>query len=220
MFGKLDKEIKGVHLKSSNAPKEIISEAHKLMISVMETAMEGKQISIRAIMKKIAKIEHNIIDSIKSGSHEYFRLGQIKTPASYKNGEDTAAYLQCSFWNDVFGPKYGLVPEPPYTTVKISVDLDSPAKTRLWLFLLEDKELSARAEEWMLKYGKKHLGSTFMFPEQIIAGKGIPVEILSSIGIRKMVLDCSRIFYLILESLGEFMLNDKITRLCSDIIKK
>lgn len=218
VFNEFDKEIKGVHLKSSNAPKEIIKEAHKLMEFIMYSVIEGKQISINNVIKRIAKIEHGIIDSIQRGSHEYFRLGQIKTSASYKNGEDTAAFLQYSFWQDVFGPKYGMTPEPPYTTVKLSVDLDTPSKTKAWLMGLEDKELADRAQKWMDAYGKKHLGSTFMLPEQLIASKGIPAEILSSIGIRRMVLDCSRIFYLILETLGVFMLNDKITRLCSDIV--
>jgi len=217
VFSDFEKEIKGVHLKSSNVPKKIIKEAAKMMEFIMHSVMEGKMVSINKMMKKIGDIEQEIVDSIRRGSYEYFRAGQIKSADSYKGGDSAAAYQQYLLWKEVFAPKYGETIAPPYMTVKVSTELDSPAKTKEWLLSLEDKELVKRIEDWMLKNGKKHIGSTFMLPEQCISSKGMPEEILAAVGIRRMILDCTNVMYIILETLGIYMLNKKITRLCVDI---
>jgi multisubunit Na+/H+ antiporter MnhG subunit len=44
LFAKYEKEIKGVHLKSSNAPKAVMKEAEKMMIHIMETVLAEKKI--------------------------------------------------------------------------------------------------------------------------------------------------------------------------------
>jgi hypothetical protein len=216
VFKDYEKEIKGVHLKSSNAPKEIIKDAEKLMIALMNTVIEGKKISIREVLTHIANKERSIVESIRLGKHEYFRMGQIKTSDSYKEGEKASPYQQYLLWNKVFAPKYGDIQEPPYLTVKISTELNTPTNTKEWINSIQDKGIANRLEEWLDKSNRKTFGSTFMLPEQIISTNGIPEEILLAIDIRRIVLDCSRIYYIILETLGIFMLNNKSTRLCMD----
>lgn len=216
VFKELDQEIKGVHLKSSNAPKEVMAEAKRMMEFIMNSVKEEKPISISHILKWIGDIERSVIDSIKRGSFEYFRRGQVKTPDSYVEKEDAAPYQQYLFWREVFAPRYGELPPPPYMSVKVSTDLNSPTKTKEWLDSFQDQETAQRARDWMERQGKKHLGSTFMLPEQAVAGAGIPEEILAAVGVRKIVLDTTKVFYLILETLGVYMLNKRTTRLVSD----
>jgi hypothetical protein len=120
-------------------------------------------------------------------------------------------------WQEVFAPKYGEVGKPPYMTVKVSTGLDTPSKTAAWIDTFADRDLAQRFTDWMDRNGKKHLGTTFMLPEQIIQSKGIPEEILQAVDIRRIVLDTTTVFYIILESLGIYMLNDKSTRLCMDL---
>ena len=150
------------------------------------------------------------------GSHEYFRIGQIKPPGSYKNTDDAAPYQQYLLWQEVFAPKYGDTQLPPYTTIKVGVDIDTPTKTREWLAAIEDKEIVAKLENWLISKGKTSFGSTFMLPEQCITSKGVPIEIAKAIAVRKIVKDTTNIFYIILESIGVYMLTDKLTRLCYD----
>jgi hypothetical protein len=216
VFKDYEKEIKGVHLKSSNAPKEIIKDAEKLMITLMNTVIEGKKISIREVLTHIANKERSIVESIKLGKHEYFRMGQIKTSDSYKEGEKASPYQQYLLWNKVFAPKYGDIQEPPYLSVKVSTELNTLTNTKEWINSIQDKGIANRLEEWLDKSNRRKFGSIFMLPEQIISTNGIPEEILLAIDIRGIVLDCSRIYYIILETLGIFMLNNKSTRLCMD----
>ena len=167
-------------------------------------------------MKWVADIERSVIESIKKGSHEYFRIGQVKTAESYVKTPEASPYQQYTMWQEVYAPKYGDSQPPPYMAVKISADLDTPTKTREWLAGMEDRDLAARLEAYMERNGKKHMGTSMLLPEQCVTSKGIPTEILDVIGVRQIVLDTTKVFYLIMETLGLYMLNDKTTRLVSD----
>jgi hypothetical protein len=216
VFKEFDKEIKGVHLKSSNAPRMVMKEAEKLMIDIMMTVYNEKPISIVEVMRRVAKVEHEVMDAIRRGSHEYFRKGQIKTPDSYVDAEAAPPYQQYLLWNEVFAPKYGEMPPPPYLSVKVNAELDSPAKVKDWLAKMKDQVFAGRMQRYMEATGKKHLGTTLMLPEPIVGASGLPEEILVAMDMRKMVLDATKVFYLILETLGVYMLNSKTTRLVSD----
>lgn len=216
IFKDFDKEIKGVHLKSSNAPKVVMTQAKNMMESIMMSVIAGENISIKKILFEIAEIERSVINSIKRGSHEYFRKGQVKTPDSYKDGEQASAYQQYTLWKEVFAIKYGEIQHPPYMSIKISAELDTPSKSKEWIASIKDRALAGRLEAWLARNNRKHFGSTFMLPEQCITSVGIPEEILAVVGVRKIVLDTTKVFYLILETLGIYMLNKKTTRLVSD----
>ena len=216
VFDELDMEIKGVHLKSSNAPPAVMLEAKNLMNYIMTEIMAERKISINHILKTVADIERGVIASIKRGGYEYFKKAQIKTPTSYIDGENASPYHQYTMWKEVFAPKYGDVQDPPYTAIKVSADLSSPAKVKEWMSKFPDQELAQRMEKWMDKYGKKHVGTSFLMPEQCLQLTGIPEEILAAVDVRKIVLETTKVFYLILETLGVYMLNGKITRLASD----
>jgi hypothetical protein len=211
-------EIKGVHLKSSNAPPAVMAKAKAMMIRIMDTVMAEKPVSLRDIMGEIAALEHDIRTSIlERSSYEYFRMGQIKPAASYTLPPEQSNFAHYTFWNATFGTKYGEVQEPPYNSVKISVDLKSPVKIKAWLEKMEDRDLAEKLTNWLLKSGKKAI-STFHVPEQIIQSKGIPKEIKSEIAIRKLITDTVTVFYIVLESLGIYMQNKQMTRLVSDHI--
>lgn len=218
--GNFKKQIAGVHLKSSNAPPSINKDAEKLMMTIMEKIMAGKKLSANNMIRWVAKVELGIIKSLQQGSHEYFRRAQINVKESYKNKENTATYQQYLMWEFVFAPIYGSVGAPPYTCLKVSVDLDSPMKTKEWLLSIEDKELVARIQNWMNINNKLHLGSSMLIPEQVVASKGMPKEILTAIGLRKFIRNITTIYYLILDAMGVCMLNDKTTRLCMDYYKE
>jgi hypothetical protein len=216
LYEKHDPEIKGVHLKSSNAPRQVMAKAKAMMIEIMNTIMREEKISIHQYLKEVGDLERDIVESIKvRNSYEYFRLGQIKTAESYTLPPEKSNYAHYLFWNATFGKKYGQMPEPPFGTVKISVKLDSASKVRAWLAKMEDRTLAKNIEEWMIQFGKKQL-TTLHVPEQIIQSIGIPPEIMGEIAIRKIQIDTVNVFYLILQSLGVYMVTDKNLQLVSD----
>lgn len=57
---------------------------------------------------------------------------------------------------------------------------------------------------------------TFLIPDSLVRTNGIPEELLDIINARAMVVDAMKVFYIMLEPLGVFMVNDKMTRLVSD----
>lgn len=218
LFKEYEKEIKGVHLKSSNAPKAILKQATKMMEDIMNAVIQGEKLSISAILKQVADIERGVVESVRSGNPEYFRRGQIKISESYTKSAEESPYSHYLMWKEVFAPKYGDIQEPPYSCLKFSTELDSPTKTKLWLAQMEDRELAGRMEAWLLKY-KGGVGSmtTFQLPEQVLTATGVPKEIMEVVGVRKIVLDTTTIFYIILETLGYYCLNDRMSRLCMDV---
>lgn len=215
VFAEYGEETKGVHLKNSNAPRVVMAEAKKMMRYIMDTVMKEGSISINYILKWIADIERQVIDSISKGSYEYFRIGQIQMPDAYKKSAEESPYQYYTLWEEVFAPKYGNSAPPPFMSVKVPTELATATKTKEWLAGMEDRELAARMENWLTRNNKKALG-TILLPDQCISSKGIPKEILDVVGVRKIVLDSTKVFYLILETLGIYLLNKKTTRLVSD----
>lgn len=215
VYKKHDTEIKGVHLKSSNAPKSIMKQAKEMMEDICFTVIRGEKISIMKYMKQVADIERYIIKAIEEGSPEFFRLGQIKFAKSYKAKPESSPYGHFLMWNETFGHKYGMVEEPPYNVIKISTNLNNPTDISNWLKSIEDQDLAERLKIWIIKNNKTSL-KTLLLPRAITGLRGIPKEIVPVLGVRKIILDCTRVFYLILETLGIYMLDKRISKLVSD----
>ena len=210
-------EIKGVHLKSSNAPPFIMKEAKRMMKEIMDTVMAGKTISIRKILSDISIMENSVLKSLLKGEGTYFRGGQIQTLDSYK-AKDTPQktnYFHYMLWDEVFAPKYGSIAPPPYSVFKLSTCIDSPTLTQKWLAEMQDKALASRIKSFMVKYGRTSF-ATFQLPQGYVSQYGLPVEFQDAIGIRHMVANVCKVFYLILETLGYYGLNSKETNMVMD----
>lgn len=214
VYSKMKTEIKGVQLKDSNAPPHIMEKFNNTLITIMTQLMEGKKIEILKIQKQVADIELSIIDDIRKGGSSYLKSGQIQGKDSYANPQ-VSPYMQYLLWNEVFGPKYGMAPELPYRVTKVSVKLNSKTKIKEWLDSLEDREIAERMENWMITNKKLNITS-LMLPAEVVSVTGIPEEIIKAMNIRKIVHLTTAPFYLMLESLGVFMINDNLTRLISD----
>lgn len=204
VFKEREREIKGVHLKSSNSPKFVTKKANELMEFIMESTLNNKKISITTILKDIADIERSIKDTIFSGGLDYFRLGQIKTPDSYTREERESPYINYHLWQEVFAEKYGSLPLPPYSCIKINTTLSNASTTKLWLDEMKDQDLANRLRKWLQLHKKTHL-PTFYLSVDISKSIGIPKEIQDIINIRKIIMDLCNIFYIILETVGVYL---------------
>jgi len=204
VFKEREREIKGVHLKSSNSPLIVTKKANELMDFVMESVLNNRKISIVSVLKDIADVERSIKDTIFAGGLDYFRLSQIKTPDSYTREERESPYINYLLWQEVFADKYGSLPPPPYSCIKINTILNNPSSTKLWLDEMQDKELSERIRKWLVKNNKTHL-PTFYLSTDISKSVGIPKEIQDIINIRKIIMDLCNVFYIVLESIGFYI---------------
>lgn len=216
VYDKYKMEIKGVHLKSSNVPKKVTKQAEDMMRRIMETVLENKKISLYSYLKEVADLERDVQRSILAGESTYLKLGQIKTANSYKKEASQSPFQFYDMWEQVFAPKYGHAPPPPYQALKVSIDLPTNASVRQWLVEMKDRDVAARMEKW-LKDNEKNGGlSSILLPETNMQLTGMPEELVPLLDLRRATADVSRIFYLILETLGYYATTDRITHLACD----
>lgn len=211
----LKKEIKGVHLKSSSAPKAIVAQAETMMLDIMNTIMSKGSLSALKYVKEVADLERSVVESIRKGEFKYLKLNNVKDAASYKNGEGTSTYKQYGMWNDVFGEKYGRIPPPPYKAIYVSLELDSKTKTNTWLEKIPDRNIAAAMRRWLDENSRDKITS-LQLPLPIVSAKGIPEEVMMAVDVRKIVQKASAMFYLILETIGFYFNHDDLSQLAMD----
>lgn len=214
IYSKPKLEKKGVHLKSSNAPLEINMRAEKMMLDILNTVRRGEKISLHDMLTQVADVERSIFDALKRGDSRYCRRGEIKDVESYKMGPIKSNYFHHLFWTEVFSDKYGFKEMPPYSVIKLPGEHKSPRDTAEWLEEI-DPQMQIKVKNFLAKYDKDKLGA-FMVPENVVKNSGIPPEILAAVNSRKMVSDMSKIFYLLLKTLGYYSLDKKMVMLISD----
>lgn len=210
----LEYEIKGAQLRSANAPKDVVEDAKKMMKDILHKVMDNKKLSKRFYLEWVAGVERSIADSLKKGELRYLRKGSIKDAGSYAGEPEESPYQNHYLWNEVFGPKYGMMENPPYDTLKISTTIDKPSKLKAWLDAMEDRELAARMVNYLARMEKREIG-TFNLPKPILEASGIPKEVIDVIDIEGVQTDICKIYYVLLESLGHYSMGDKIKRLVS-----
>jgi hypothetical protein len=207
-------EIKGVELRNSNIPSHVMSKLKKLMAFIMDEVIAHGDLSIVDVFDEIALLELDIINSVKRGSYSYMSTGQIKNIESYKNPL-SSNYIYYGLWEEVFGDKYGHTSPPSFGVVKVSLDADSPTKLKQWLANFQDRTVAAKFEAWAQRTGKKAM-TQILLPKNVVSSTGIPIEVIAGVDTRKLVFGIISGFYLVLESLGIYMIDENLTRLVSD----
>lgn len=216
VFKELEEEIKGVYLKDSNCPPEIMAVVTETIKEVMDTVIEDKQISMIDLYRKIANIELDIIESVIKGRSRYLARASVKSANSYTNPQ-SSPYQHFIYWQDIFAPKYGDAPEAPYPAIKVSLDLPNKTAIQEWIASIEDKDVAAKVAK---HFANKTGMTTLLLPKDNVERLGLPKEIVQAMNIRKLVYSTVRPFYLILEALGIFLVNGNNTKLVSDFVQE
>jgi hypothetical protein len=211
----LEYEIKGAQLRSANAPRAVVEGAKQMMKDIIADVMERGEVSLYKYLRITADYERDIEKCIRNGELNYLRNGSIKDINSYAGEPEQSPYAHYYMWKEVFAPKYGDIPAPPYDTKKINVTTDTPTKFKAWLDAMEDKDLAERMRAYCIKNNKSHIG-TFNMPREILTSRGIPKEIMDIVDFEKIKVDICKMFYIILETLGYYGLGDKMKRLASN----
>lgn len=206
-------ELKGVGLKNTQASAEINEESVEFIKDCMNTVMRGEQIEMIPRLKKIADRERSLISSITGGGYEFYTSAQIKD--AYGGPLEKSPYRYHTLWEEVFAPKYGPAPQPPYAAIKVNIQADKPAKFKAWLESIEDLELRERLVDHCRRTGRTNFGM-LLLPKERIEVCGVPKEIVQAVDVRSMVHGMMSPFYIELESFGFYLNNSGLTRLVSD----
>lgn len=215
VYKKMKLDIKGVYLKNSTLPSHITDKAQDMMWSIFYDVIERQKIDLAKYIKQVVSTERDIMRSIKNSESTYLRTAIIKDASTYTLSDEESPYKHHYFWNRVFGSKYGYMPDPPYDTLKFSVTTTSRKQLLAWAEAIEDAEIKANLLAWIEKYETKNI-STLFLPTTIVINRGVPKEIIPILNERKVAGDICKIYYIVLETLGIFVQDDKIDRLLSD----
>lgn len=209
----LEKEIKGVALRSSAISAKIIELSQATMLEIMDAVMRGRKVSIRHLVRKVATIEREVLEEVQQGAFGYYRKVQIQDASAYKS--ENSNFLFYSLWEEAFSAKYGHAPEPPYNAVAVSLTTGKRRAFDAWLENMPDQLLASRIRAWAQHNNKQYIGTIYL-PQINLIAHGVPPEIASIADHRSLVAQLMESFYLVLEGVGIYAKNKKITRLLSD----
>lgn len=220
VYSKSKWERKGVTLKNSVAPKEVVQASDDLIEYIGNSINENKPMQFMDILQEVANIEHAIIHCIKKGDSKFFRRIKIYEQKTYKVREGNKSpvwgnYVHYDFWSTTFGKRYDVKPEIPYTGISVKSTIETKTQWNHFLDTMVDRKMAETIRDRVNWYNKKEM-KTFILPQDIVSSKGIPDEILDIMNVRDMVKNLMKAFYLVLESLGYYKLNKKVTKLVSD----
>lgn len=201
VFAKPEYETKGVHLISSASPTRLIQDLHGRIRFILDTVAAGEQFSIVALLKHIADMERSITQSLLTGDEEFYRTMMIKDAAGYVLDPTKSPFQYYLLWQEVFQPKYGEIEPPPYVAIKIPTSLNNKTEMKTWLEHLPDQDFAQRFQTWALRNKKTAMG-VFMLPLDYIQAHGIPEELRPIMDTKRVVLELTNGYRLILETLG------------------
>lgn len=211
----VEMEIKGVHLRSSKVAHEIKDFAHKLMREILDCIYDKRQMDAADILFRAAELERAIIKDINEGQWGWLTRNTIKSDDVYTL-PDQSVYQYHLLWEEVFSPKYGHAPPPPYSAMKVNLYLGNKGKVEEFCKDLEDRELANRLLDFFVRKEKKEI-STFFVPADVLPRLGkLPDEVIKAADIRQIIKQNLKSVYAVLEACGLYIVNDKITRLISD----
>lgn len=217
VYADIKMEIKGVHMKDSTVPKNIIKGAAAAMENIIRKVMAGEKLSLYDILNKAMDVERDIISSLERGETTYLKRLQIKPKESYKEKEnpklnakgnvvDHTNYRHYTCWERCFAKHakncHNYEP-PPYTSVTIPVTLTSAKTTTEWLSTMENRAFAEAFKEWMDDHDIKVL-TQLHIPIAHCQNFGIPEELLPILDKKRIVLALTRSYRNVVESHGFF----------------
>lgn len=209
VFRDIDMEIKGVHLKDSSIDTGLIKEGSALMEKILRTVMSGKKIEIIPYLKELSQREQELIHAIRNNDLRYMKRTKIKDKSAYSKGPELSPYQFYLMWEECFEKKYGPAPPPPYTALRIPVQLKNRTQITEWLAGMEDREVATRLAEWIKKFNKKTMTS-IPVPMDLCVAQGLPLELQSIMDMKRIILALTKSRRIVMESLGVFAKSEQL----------
>lgn len=214
---KMDYEIKGVNLRSSNLPPVILERFNRFMQLITDSVSAGEKLSAKQLIGEVVEIERMIDRESRNGSDVYLRTSDSKDSDSYTRKEDEPKVKQHRMWQEVFASKYGEAPEFPYRALTLPLNLNGKTKYLSWIDGLADRQIADKLKIDALENGRDKL-PRFRVPHAITQQVGIPEEFRDVLDLRGTIRAAIAPFYLALQILGVYLLDEDGRLLLSDQI--
>lgn len=211
VFKDIKMEIKGVHMKDSTVPTNIIEGAAKEMENNIRDVMAGRPLRLKAMIEKTIAVEHEILRSLYAGESTYLKRFKIKEATAYKKGEEESPFQYYTLWQVAFAKKYGNAPKLPYNAVRIPLELANKTAVKEWFESLANdpacSEVGSAIHQWFVSNNKSVITS-FPIPTDNCKMSGVPEELKRIMDAKKIVLVLTKSYRNILESMGYFPKHD------------
>lgn len=208
-----DLETKGVHLRGVKIALQVREFTSRLMRRTLDALYGRTQMDAPGLLHEVAEIERSLINDIENGGFVWLTKNGIKDESAYAK-PDSSIYFYHEMWVDVFAETYGAPPELPYKAYKVNLALGN--KTKIKRYFEEHRDLPVVAKLEKFIEGRSSLTSAYIPVDMITAMGGIPKEILPIVDVRLLISQNLKSIYALLESMGLYVLNSKVSRLCSD----
>lgn len=201
VFSKSDLEAKGVHLKSSSIPPELIGKGMDLMVDFLDDIKNGKEMNLENYIKNIINIENLIADSVTKGETKFLRTVNINPASSYRKEPSKSPYRHHMLWEEVFQKDYGVIAEPPYTSIKIPMKLSNVTELNDWLESLDNKEFAKRMGSWITRNRRKDINNIHLEAD-FLRSNGFPKELVSVVNTEKIIFDLTKNLRMLIATMG------------------
>lgn len=215
---KMDYEVKGVNLRSSNLPPVILERFNRFMRFITDSISDGCKLSASKLIGEVVEIERMIDRESRNGSDVYLRTSDSKDADSYTRKEDEPKVKQHRMWQEIFAAKYGDAPEFPYRALTLPLNLNGKTRYLSWIDGLADRQIADKLKVDALENGRDKL-PRFRVPHAITQQVGIPEEFRDVLDLRGTIRAAIAPFYLALQILGLYLLDEDGKLLLSDQIK-
>lgn len=206
---------RGVGLKSSKLPNEIINKSFEWYEKVMIAIKNSVVMTPRTVMAYPAYIENIVLREIGSGDVSFFSKESVKNYSNYKK-PSSSPYLYIELWNRVFARKYGEVVEFPTACKKIPVTINNKQRLAEWIDTLEPS-MAESMKTWLGEVGRDKFGHVLVPINCLPKGKLIK-ELLPIIDTRGLLNELTEHAYVYMSMLGINIKDSNVARLCSDYI--
>lgn len=215
---KMDYEVKGVNLRSSNLPPTVLDRFNEFMYKIVDSVSAGDKLRGRDLIKEVVEIENLIDSESRQGSDLYLRTSDSKDAESYTRKNDEPKVKQHYVWEAVFANKYGSAPEFPYRAMSLPLDLGTKTKYMNWIAGLKDRQIADRLTIDSKENDRTKLPN-FRVPYSITQQHGIPEEFRDVLNLRGTTRAVIAPFYLALQILGIYVMDEDGDVMLSDQIK-
>lgn len=137
VYKEVELDLKGVNLKNSRLPTAVRSGLEEFIRFNMDNIMRNSLPTTVGMLREPVTLSHDVQRVSALGRPDYLASMQIKGPKAYKTPL-TANYMFYLLWMDVFSEKYGEVEAPPYSGIKVQVNLSSKRQLVEWIESLEE----------------------------------------------------------------------------------
>lgn len=214
VFKKTKLELKGSNLIDSKLPPDLQEKSKGYYSKITNIITSGERVNLHKIVTEIADIELDIIKRMRSLDTDIMKEETILDHTSYKGGKLGSAYYHLMLWNEVFGEKYGMIPDAPVVCVKVKTNMTTKKSMMDSINAIKDDDIRNKFLKFIEKYPKNAL-EVLRLPKEVVLGIGLPEELSEMMVLRSAVLELCSTFYFILESLGfykkpGFLLSDLI----------